>query len=99
MSRLRSSVHPPLIARSIEDAMSSRALGYYFRSFLVKLNTVESQLAHIDTMGGMSMSTTLHLDLTLFLDDISFAIVLELKNNVAPTAHQGQVNQTVTPPM
>ncbi|KAF9269936.1 DNA-binding protein [Marasmius fiardii PR-910] len=53
---------------SVEDAMSSHALGQYFRSFLVKLNFVESQL------GQMYLE-----------DDVSFAILLELKDNKNPT--------------
>jgi len=54
---------------SIEDAMSGGSLGQYFRSFLVKLNMVESQL------GQMYLG-----------DDVSFAIVLELKDGIAPSA-------------
>lgn len=54
---------------SVEDAMSGGSLGQYFRSFLVKLNMVESQLGQM------------HLG-----DDVSFAIVLELKDGVAPSA-------------
>ncbi|KAG5654684.1 hypothetical protein H0H81_007440 [Sphagnurus paluster] len=53
----------------IEEAMSSRTLGQYFRSFLVKLTMVESQLIPLTVEG-----------------DLSFAIVLELKDNAIPLA-------------
>ncbi|TFK77318.1 DNA-binding protein [Pluteus cervinus] len=52
---------------SVENAMTPAALGLYFRSFLVKLSMVESQL------GQMFLG-----------DDVSFAIVLELKDNKPP---------------
>ncbi|KAF8078869.1 DNA-binding protein [Lyophyllum atratum] len=54
---------------SIEEAMSSRSLGQYFRSFLVKLTMAESMLGPIELDG-----------------DLSFAIVLELKDNAVPSA-------------
>ncbi|KAH7930407.1 DNA-binding protein [Leucogyrophana mollusca] len=52
---------------SVQDAMSSITLSQYFRSFLVKLNMIESQLGLLE----------LH-------DDASFAIVLELKDDMSP---------------
>jgi len=53
---------------SVEDAMSSTLLGQYFRSFLVKLSMIESQV------GQMYLG-----------DDVSFAIVLELKDDISPS--------------
>ncbi|KAI0782374.1 DNA-binding protein [Irpex lacteus] len=58
---------------SVENAMSASTLGQYFRSFLVKLCMIESQLGVLD----------LH-------DDITFAIVLELKDDKAPSATHGK---------
>ncbi|KAF8221691.1 DNA-binding protein [Tricholoma matsutake] len=58
---------------SVEEAMSGGSLGQYFRSFLVKLNMVESQL------GQMYLG-----------DDVSFAIVLELKDGAAPSAREDE---------
>jgi len=58
---------------SVQDAMSSTSLGQYFRSFLVKLNMIESQLGQ------------------LYLgDNVSFAIVLELKDDKSPSVTHGQ---------
>lgn len=56
---------------SVQDAMSSATLGQYFRSFLIKLNMVESQLGLLELPNG---------------DEASFAVVLELKGNTAPSA-------------
>jgi len=58
---------------SVEDAMSTAALGLYFRSFLIKLNMIESQL------GPLNLG-----------DDVSFAIVLELKDNKVPSVTSSQ---------
>ncbi|KAG5644626.1 hypothetical protein DXG03_008104 [Asterophora parasitica] len=52
----------------IEDAMSSRTLGQYFRAFLIKLSMAESQLGPLDTDR-----------------ELSFAIVLELRDNAVPS--------------
>ncbi|KAF5385199.1 hypothetical protein D9615_001309 [Tricholomella constricta] len=46
---------------SIEDAMSSRSLGQYFRSFLVKLSMAESQLGPLNTEGDPSFAIVLEL--------------------------------------
>lgn len=56
---------------SVQDAMSSAQLGQYFRSFLIKLNMIESQLGLLGLPTG---------------DEASFAIVLELKENTVPSA-------------
>ncbi|KAF8640991.1 hypothetical protein AX17_000636 [Amanita inopinata Kibby_2008] len=53
---------------SVENAISATLLGQYFRSFLIKLNMIESLLGQ-----------------TNLGDDASFAIVLELQDNKAPT--------------
>ncbi|KAH7909798.1 DNA-binding protein [Hygrophoropsis aurantiaca] len=53
---------------SVQDAMSSNMLTQYFRSFLIKLNMIESQLGVLEHH-----------------DDASFAIVIELNDNKAPT--------------
>lgn len=56
---------------SVQDAMSSAKLGQYFRSFLIKLNMIESQLGVLELPTG---------------DEASFAVVLELKENTVPSA-------------
>ncbi|KAG2155598.1 DNA-binding protein [Suillus clintonianus] len=56
---------------SVQNAMSSAKLGQYFRSFLIKLNMIESQLGLLELPSG---------------DEASFAVVLELKENTVPTA-------------
>lgn len=58
---------------SVEGAMTLVSLSQYFRSFLIKLSMMESQLGQ------------LHAG-----DDLSFAIVLELDDENAPTATQGK---------
>ncbi|KAF8807817.1 DNA-binding protein [Phlegmacium glaucopus] len=61
---------------SVDEAMASKSLIQYFRSFLIKLNMIETQIGQ------------------LYLgDDISFAIVIELKDN-APPSH----SDTADPP-
>ncbi|THH33159.1 hypothetical protein EUX98_g1066 [Antrodiella citrinella] len=58
---------------SVEDAMTASVLGQYFRSFLIKLSMVESQLGQL----GLG-------------DDLSFAIVIELKDDKMPTVTHGK---------
>ncbi|KZP25435.1 DNA-binding protein [Athelia psychrophila] len=65
---------------NIQEAMSSEALGQYFRGFLVKLNMVEAQL------GQMYMG-----------DDLSFAILIELKDGQGPTASPSKMVNTRLP--
>ncbi|KAH7886131.1 DNA-binding protein [Phlebopus sp. FC_14] len=55
---------------SVQDAMSSIALTQYFRSFLIKLTMIETQLGLLE----------------LKEDEASFAIVLELKDDKVPSA-------------
>ncbi|KZT30846.1 DNA-binding protein [Neolentinus lepideus HHB14362 ss-1] len=57
---------------NVEEAMSPTDMGQYFRSFIIKLHMIESQL------GPMPAG------------EISFAIVLELKDDQAPSTSQGQ---------
>ncbi|KAG0707498.1 DNA-binding protein [Suillus ampliporus] len=61
---------------SVQDAMSSAKLGQYFRSFLIKLNMIESQLGLLELPNG---------------DEATFAIVLELKENTVPSASKDNV--------
>ncbi|KAF7793389.1 hypothetical protein EIP86_004501 [Pleurotus ostreatoroseus] len=58
---------------SVEGAMTPAVLGQYFRSFLVKLCMIETQLGHL-CLG----------------DDVTFAIVLELQDNKAPSVSHGK---------
>ncbi|CAL1694960.1 unnamed protein product [Somion occarium] len=58
---------------SVEEAMTASTLGHYFRSFLVKLSMIESELGQYPLP-----------------DDLSFAIILELKDDKAPTVPQGK---------
>jgi len=46
---------------SVQDAMSSVALGQYFRSFLIKLNMVESQLGQLYLGDDASFAIVLEL--------------------------------------
>ncbi|KAF4622925.1 hypothetical protein D9613_002212 [Agrocybe pediades] len=61
----------------VEEAMTPSSLVQYFRSFLVKLNMIETQI------GQMYLG-----------DDASFAVVIELKDDAAPT----QSHTTKDPP-
>jgi mitotic spindle assembly checkpoint protein MAD2B len=42
------------LSRSVEGAMATAALGQYFRSFMVKLGMIESQLAELPRDGLQS---------------------------------------------
>ncbi|TCD66494.1 hypothetical protein EIP91_001319 [Steccherinum ochraceum] len=57
----------------VEGAMAGPVLGQYFRSFLIKLSMVESQLGQL----GLG-------------DDVSFSIVIELKDDKAPSVTHGK---------
>ncbi|KAH9858029.1 DNA-binding protein [Lenzites betulinus] len=59
---------------SVEGAISSASLGQYFRSFLLKLNMIEAQLRQLEVDGA----------------DLSFAIILELHDDKAPSATHGK---------
>lgn len=49
------------LLRRVEGAMSAPVLGQYFRSFLIKLSMVESQLGQLG-LGGMSVRAQIHPD-------------------------------------
>ncbi|KAG2156655.1 DNA-binding protein [Suillus bovinus] len=68
---------------SVQEAMSSAQLSQYFRSFLIKLNMIESQLGFLELPTG---------------DEASFAIVLELKENTAPSASKDNFSSRKEPP-
>lgn len=72
--------------------MTASTLGLYFRSFLTKLSLIEAQLGEYPLPGMyISMySTNTSRSLSLS-DDASFAIVLELKDDKAPTVTKGKV--------
>ncbi|KAF8898993.1 hypothetical protein BD779DRAFT_1486536 [Infundibulicybe gibba] len=75
----------------VEGAMTAGALGQYFRAFLVKLNMVECQLGQM-YLGGATVSISGPLPQHSHNSaDVSFAIILELKDDQAPTAAQGKV--------
>ncbi|KAG2149567.1 DNA-binding protein [Suillus cothurnatus] len=71
---------------SVQDAMSSAQLGQYFRSFLIKLNMIESQLGLLELPTGVEE------------DEASFAIVLELKENTVPSASKDNFSSRKEPP-
>ena len=77
--------------------MSADRLGQYFRSFLVKLCMIDSQLGVMDLNGKSPQSCVLFRWLTIIgtsplADDITFAIVLELKDGQAPSSANEKVN-------
>ncbi|KAJ3557321.1 hypothetical protein NP233_g11772 [Leucocoprinus birnbaumii] len=61
---------------SVENAMTPGGLVQYFRSFLIKINMIESVLGQLE-LG----------------DDISFGVIIELKDDTIPT-----VSHTKDPP-
>jgi len=71
--------------------MTPATLGQYFRSFLVKLSMIESQLVPMD-VGGTSGSSMFAFVLAFisYLDDVSFAILIELKDDAAPTPSKNE---------
>jgi mitotic spindle assembly checkpoint protein MAD2B len=77
--------------------MSAIALGHYFRSFLVKLNMLESQLGPLTPNGTFLLLFSGDYQVYLKTDDASFAIVLELKDEKVPSAPRPKVG-IQTPP-
>lgn len=76
---------------SVEGAMSSLALGQYFRSFLVKLSMIEAQLGQ-RYLGGISWPRRKcipQFTLLVSVDDVSFAILMELKDDMKPSLPVG----------
>lgn len=80
-------------SRSIEGAMATTALGQYFRSFMVKLGMIESQLAELPR-DGVHFPKHGHIipraD-SLGGGDNTFAIVMELQDSKAPSAMPDKV--------
>jgi mitotic spindle assembly checkpoint protein MAD2B len=78
--------------------MSPISLGQYFRSFLVKLSMIESQLGELGIGGSPRFSLYIYIYICNIvpLDNISFGIVLELKDDRSPSVTHGKVlNLTV----
>ena len=67
--------------------MSAGTLGHYFRSFLVKLSMLEAQLGNLAPGGkGLALMLSIKSLMRYSLDEASFAIALELKDNRVPSA-------------
>ena len=68
--------------------MSSSSLIQYFRSFIIKLTMIEAQIGQL-YLGGQShlfwLRTRFNESLLFYQDDISFAIVIELKDDESPS--------------
>ncbi|KAK7695173.1 hypothetical protein QCA50_002363 [Cerrena zonata] len=75
---------------SVEDAMTASTLGLYFRSFLTKLSLIEAQLGDYPLPGMSLVACGPYASLLRLLDDLSFAIVLELKDDKAPAVSKGK---------
>ncbi|CCM04445.1 uncharacterized protein FIBRA_06625 [Fibroporia radiculosa] len=79
---------------SVQEAMTSTALGQYFRSFMVKLNMAEAQLGQLEMCGTAPFAKiakhVCYNNIVNIIDDLSFAIVLELQDDKAPAASHGQ---------
>ncbi|KAF5388461.1 hypothetical protein D9757_004629 [Collybiopsis confluens] len=73
---------------SVEGAMSSLSLGQYFRSFLVKLNMIEAQLGQM-YLGGTCTYSKLYGQRLSPADEVSFAIIIELKDGLKPSTIEG----------
>ena len=80
--------------------MSAVILGQHFRSFLIKLSMIEAQLGP-QPLGGLYIPRHAVLLVTLTtsspIENISFAIVIELQDNKPPTASNGEVLARYTP--
>ena len=68
--------------------MTSSSLIQYFRSFIIKLTMIEAQIGQL-YLGGKShmfyFRTRFTGKFTFIQDDISFAIVIELKDDASPS--------------
>lgn len=68
--------------------MTTSSLIQYFRSFIIKLNMIEAQIGQL-YLGGKSHLVCLRTRFTgkstSVQDDISFAIVIELKDDASPS--------------
>jgi mitotic spindle assembly checkpoint protein MAD2B len=72
--------------------MTIGLLGQYFRSFMVKLTMIESQLGQLELGGQWSSSPVSYIVMQPIADNASFAILLELKDGKVPTKH-GEVRK------
>jgi mitotic spindle assembly checkpoint protein MAD2B len=83
------------IPKSVQNAMSAACLGQYFRSFLIKLSMIECQLGQM-YLGGQYCQLLILIrrpkySLRILIDDASFALVLELKDDKVPSVTHGKV--------
>ena len=80
---------------SVEGAITVGALGQFFRSFLLKLNMIEAQLGQLGPLGVEGGKETEEYDalmnVTDIFQDLSFAVLLELQEEMAPVVSEGQV--------
>ncbi|KAJ3524906.1 hypothetical protein NMY22_g10801 [Coprinellus aureogranulatus] len=67
----------------IDGAMTASSLTQYFRSFLIKLSMVECQLGQM-YLGGAAFSRPILSTASRTADNVSFAILLELRDDAAP---------------
>ena len=66
--------------------MTPSSLVQYFRSFLVKLNMIESQIGQMYLGGKLGVPDTYSSsNICTRPDNVSFAVVIELKDHAAPT--------------
>lgn len=79
--------------------MTPSALGQYLRAFMIKLSMVESSLGQL-SLGGRMYSYTGRREISHpCLDEGSFAIVIELQNDKAPSVTRGKVRLTGSVPV
>jgi len=72
--------------------MTAKSLAQYFRSFLVKLCMIEASLGQMELGGVLVLAKgLLFSDNKDVIDDVSFAILLELEDQAAPSASQTKV--------
>ena len=93
----RTPLYTYCVLTSVVDAMKPAVLSQYFRSFLVKLNMIEAQLGQMYLGGAQHYRLVFFTSSNSFIltDDVSFAIVLELKDDQAPTATVNKVSEFV----
>ena len=72
---------------SVEGAMATAALGQYFRSFMVKLGMIETQLAELPRDGVLPRQPSNKMTRADHLrGENTFAIILELGDGKVPSA-------------
>ena len=80
------------MAPSVKDALPFLALPQHFRAFLVKLSLVEAQLNDLPEDGTPFYHPyVLPIVKYILLEDMSFGIFLELKEDAVPSASKGSV--------